>query len=319
MQLGVVYPQTDMEADPGAIKHYVEVVEALGFRHILAYDHVVGVNPQSRPSWGTHPYTVDSQFHDPFSLFSFMAGVSDKLGFVTGILILPQRQTALVAKQAACLDVLCNGRFRLGVGIGWNEAEYETLGVPWEARGRRLEEQVEVMRKLWTERSVSFKGEFHSIPDVGLKPLPIQRPLPVWFGGGSDRPRFNDQKAREPVMRRIARLADGWIPQIGRRERMLELLGRMHELLREYGRDPAKFGLEAGVIANRATADQWADDVKFWRDAGANYLTVNAILDGLKGVDQHIKRLEEFRSAVPASAGEVADKPGARPISEARP
>ena len=298
MQIGVTYPQTDMEADPGAVRHFTQAVEQMGYQYILAYDHVVGANTDSRPGWNK-PYSIDSQFHDPFNLFSFMAGISDKLGFVTGILILPQRQTTLVAKQAACLDVLCNGRFRLGIGIGWNDLEFEALGVPWAGRARRIEEQVAVLRKLWTERAVTFKGEFHSIPDVGLKPMPVQRPVPIWFGGGSDRPGFNNDPAKEVVMRRIARLGDGWIPQIGPRERSLELWDKMKEYLKEYGRDLKSFGLEAGVVVKNDNRDKWADHVKFWREQGASYFVVNQIRDGLQGVDAHLKRLEEFRQAVP--------------------
>ncbi len=187
-------------------------VEELGFGHILAFDHVVGANTASRPGWDK-PYDLTSQFHDPFVLFSFLSAVTTELGFVTGILILPQRQTVLVAKQAACLDVLCGGRFRLGIGTGWNELEYEALGVPFEVRGDLIEEQVAVLRGLWSEDAFTFSGDYHSIPDVGLCPMPVQRPVPLWFGGGSDRPAFGNQPAREKVLRRIARLADGWIPQ----------------------------------------------------------------------------------------------------------
>jgi probable F420-dependent oxidoreductase len=300
MQIGVTYPQTDMQADPGAVKHFAQAVEQMGYTHILAYDHVVGANTDSRPGWNK-PYSIDSQFHDPFNLFSFMAGCTEKVGFVTGILILPQRQTVLVAKQTACLDVLSKGRFRLGIGIGWNELEFEALGVPWEKRAKRMEEQVEVMRKLWTQRAVTFKGEYHSIPDVGLKPLPVTRPVPIWFGGGSDRPNFGNDPAKEVVMRRIARLGDGWIPQIGPRERGLELWETMKGYLKEYGRDPKSFGLEVGILANRANQDKWADHVQFWRKQGATHLVVNQIRDGLQGVDAHLTRLEEVRKAIGVS------------------
>ncbi len=182
----------------------------MGFGHILAFDHVVGANTASRPDWDK-PYDLSSQFHDPFVLFSFLSAVTTKLGFVTGILILPQRQTALVAKQAACLDVLCRGRFRLGIGTGWNELEYEALGVPFAARGQMIEEQVAVLRGLLSEEAFTFSGDYHSIPDVGLCPMPVQRPVPIWFGGGSDRPAFN-QPSREKVLRRIAGWRTGGFP-----------------------------------------------------------------------------------------------------------
>ena len=299
MQIGVTYPQTEIEADPGAVRQYTQAVEQMGFTHVLAYDHVVGANTASRPGWNM-PYSIDSPFHDPFVLFSHMAAISGKLGFVTGILILPQRQAVLVAKQAACLDVLCNGRFRLGIGTGWNQLEYEALGVPFKDRGKRFEEQIVVLRALWSQRAVTFEGEYHSIPDVGLKPLPVQRPIPLWFGGGADRAYLDKQPAKEGVMRRIARLGDGWIPPGRPREQMLELFSRMREFLKEYGRDTRAFGIEAQFMPTRANEAKWADHVKGWRDAGATHLTVNTMLDGLRGVDQHLKRLEELRGAVPA-------------------
>jgi len=299
MQIGVTYPQTEIETDPGAVRQYTQAVEQMGFTHVLAYDHVLGANTASRPGWNK-PYRLESQFHDPFVLFTYMAAISQNLGFVTGILILSQRQTALVAKQAACLDVLCKGRFRLGIGTGWNDLEYEALGVPFAGRGKRIEEQVAVLRALWSNAAVTFKGEYHAIPDLGINPLPVQRPIPVWFGGGGDRPQFNNQPANENVMRRIARLGDGWIPQLGPRERGLELIAKMRGFVSEYGRDPQALGIESGVAAARASADKWAEQVKFWREAGVTHLAINTMRDGLNGVDQHLRRLEEFRKAVPA-------------------
>lgn len=299
MKIGVTYPQTEIEADPGAVRQYTQAVEAMGFTHILAYDHVLGANTASRPGWNK-PYRLESQFHDPFLLFTYMSAISQKLGFVTGILILSQRQTALVAKQAACLDVLCNGRFRLGIGTGWNDLEYEALGVPYAGRGKRIEEQVDVLRKLWSNAAVTFKGDYHTIPDVGLNPLPVQKPIPVWFGGGTDRPQFGNQPASETVMRRIARMGDGWIPQFGPNARGRELIAQMHGFMKEYGRDPKQLGIEARFSASGKNRDGWADEIAFWRKSGVSHVAVNTMLDGLRGVDQHLKRLEEFRKAVPA-------------------
>jgi len=200
MKTGVVYPQTEFGSDPAAIKDYAQTVEGLGFTHVLAYDHVLGANPDRPGGWkGT--YTYQNAFMEPFVLFSFMAAVTQQLGFITGILILPQRQTALAAKQAATLDRLCSGRLRIGIGLGWNQVEYTALGEDFHQRGRRVEEQVELLRKLWTEPLVTFDGKYDHIPDAGLNPLPVQQPIPLWFGGQA-----------EVVLRRIARMGDGWLP-----------------------------------------------------------------------------------------------------------
>ena len=200
MQIGVVYPQTEFGDDPNAMKDYAQTVEGLGYSHVLAYDHVLGANP-NRPGGWNGPYTHETAFMEPLTLFAYMAAVTQKLGFTTGIIILPQRQTALVAKQAACLDILCNGKLRLGVGLGWNEVEYVALNEDFHNRGKRIEEQVELLRKLWTEPLVTFNGRWHTIQDAGLKPMPVQQPIPIWFGGHAD-----------PVLQRVARLGDGWMP-----------------------------------------------------------------------------------------------------------
>src|SRR5438477_2827682 len=176
MRIGVVFPQTEIGSDPSAIKDYAQTAEALGFRDILAYDHVIGANPASRPGWRA-PYSHLDMFHEPFVLFAYLAGLTKKVEFVTGIIILPQRQTVLVAKQAAALDVLSGGRLRLGVGLGWNAVEYQALGQDFHKRGKIIEEQVAVLRELWTEPLVNFAGQWHTIPDAGLNPLPIQSPI----------------------------------------------------------------------------------------------------------------------------------------------
>src|SRR5918992_2832003 len=199
MKVGVVFPQTEIGSDAPAIRDYAQAAEELGFRHVLAYDHVIGANPTSRPGWKP-AYSHLDKFHEPFVLFGYLAGVTTKIELVTGIIILPQRQTVLVAKQSATLDILSGGRLRLGIGIGWNPVEYEALGENFKNRGRRSEEQIEVMRRLWTHELVSFEGKWHRITDAGLNPLPIQRPIPIWFGGYVD-----------PVLRRIGRMADGWV------------------------------------------------------------------------------------------------------------
>lgn len=298
-QIGVTYPQTEVEADPGAVKHFAQAVEQMGFKHILAYDHVLGANTASRPGWNK-PYNLQSQFHDPFVLFPFMAGATEKIGFVTGILILTQRQTVLVAKQAACLDVLCKGRFRLGVGTGWNDIEYEALGMPFADRGARIEEQVTVLRELWTKDAVTFKGEQHVISDAGLMPLPVQRPIPVWFGGGSDRPQFGNQPASMKVLRRIARIGDGWIPQFRPNARGRELIDTFHGFCREYGRDLSKVGIDVRLPLSGEDSAKWAAEADTWREWGMSHITVNTLGEGLHGVDAHLRRIEAFRKVVPA-------------------
>ncbi len=199
MRVGVVFPQTEIGADVGAVRAYAQRVEELGYRHVLAYDHVLGADPAVHRGW-QGPYDVTTTFHEPFVLFGYLAGITS-LELVTGIIILPQRQTALVAKQAAEVDLLTRGRFRLGVGLGWNAVEYEALGQDFATRGRRIEEQVDLLRRLWTEPTVTFHGRFDEVTGAGLAPLPVQRPIPVWFGGQSD-----------PAYRRIG----GW-PTAGSR------------------------------------------------------------------------------------------------------
>ena len=300
MQIGVVYPQTEIETDPGAVSHYAKAVEAMGFTYIEAYDHVLGANRTPAPGQ-RRPYDLATPLHEPLVLFSYMAGLTKTIGFATGVMILSQRQAALVAKQAACLDVLSGGRFRLGVGTGWNEVEYEALGMPFADRGARIEEQVEVMRALWTQRAVTFKGEHHSITDAGIMPMPVQRPIPVWFGGGSDRAHFG-QPANLKVLRRIARMGDGWIQQSMPQARAAELLEVFRGYVREYGRDPNAVGVEVRLEGALLPEEDWAPTVEAWRAAGVSHLGVNTMLGGLQGVDAHLKRLEAFRKVVPASA-----------------
>src|SRR4051794_1803098 len=199
MKIGVVFPQVDIGADAGAIRAYAAAVSGAGFDHILAYDHVLGADRAAHPDW-TGPYDATHTFHEPFALFGFLAGICD-LELVTGVIILPQRQTVLVAKQAAEVDVLTEGRFRLGVGIGWNAVEYEALGLDFRNRAARYEEQVELLRLLWTEDSVTFEGRYHKVDHAGLLPRPVQQPIPLWMGGG----------LAPATLDRIGRLADGWI------------------------------------------------------------------------------------------------------------
>ena len=183
MRIGVVFPQTELGGDAGAVGAYAQQAEELGFTHVLAYDHVVGADPAVHPGWDG-PYDVHTTFHEPMVLYGYLAAVTS-MELVTGVIILPQRQTVLVAKQAAEVDLLTGGKFRLGVGIGWNRVEYEALGHDFSTRGKRLDEQITLLRRLWTEQTVTFHGTFDQITGAGLAPMPVQRPIPVWIGAHS--------------------------------------------------------------------------------------------------------------------------------------
>jgi probable F420-dependent oxidoreductase len=282
MKIGVVFPQTEFNPDPIAIRDYAQAVEGMGFTHMHAYDHVLGVNPE-RPGGWKGPYTFNHPFFEPFCLFSYLAGLTRKIEFVTGILILPQRQTALVAKQAATLDVLSNGRLRLGVGIGWNEVEYTALGGNFHNRGKRMEEQVALLRLLWTQPLVTFEGRWHTIPDAGINPLPVQRPIPVWFGGSDDR-----------VLRRMAELGDGWILSIRTMEQTLPLLDRLAQYLSDAGRDKASFGIEPRLNMSQIAPDGWNEFIHTWENLGATHLNVNTMGCGYKTASAHIEALQRF-------------------------
>jgi probable F420-dependent oxidoreductase len=286
MHIGVIFPQTEFgSTDPGAVKDYAQTAEGLGFTHILAYDHVVGANPDRPGGWKGF-YTYQNSFMEPFVLYSYMAGLTTKIGFVTGIIILPQRQTALVAKQAATLDVLSNGRLRIGVGNGWNEVEYQSLGQDFHKRGKRIEEQVGLLRQLWTKELVTFDGQFDHIPDAGINPLPVQRPIPIWFGGYDDR-----------VLDRVARLADGWMPN-----RPLDVtqpfLDKLHALIEKVGRKPSDVGLEARIVYGEGNADVWHEQVKGWQAAGATHITFDTMKFGFDTPNKHIDAIKKIAGAV---------------------
>jgi probable F420-dependent oxidoreductase len=278
MRIGVVFPQTEIGGDVGAVRAYAVRAEELGFRHLLAYDHVVGADPEVHRGW-QGPYDVTSTFHEPMVLFGYLAGITT-LELVTGIIILPQRQTVLVAKQAAEVDLLTGGRFRLGIGLGWNAVEYEALGEDFSNRGRRVEEQVELMRKLWTEPSVSYDGRYHRVTGAGLAPLPLQRPIPVWFGAQSER-----------AYRRVGQLADGWFPQVRPGPELDEARAVVERAAIEAGRDPGEIAAE-GRVAWRGSAEKLAEHVRSWHQAGSTHLSVNTMGAGLRNVDEHLAVLE---------------------------
>lgn len=278
MRVGVVFPQTEIGGQPSSVIRYVRHAEQLGFVHVLAYDHVVGADPTVYEGW-SGPYDVNSTFHEPFVLFGFLAAITS-LELVTGIVILPQRQTALVAKQAAEVDLLSDGRLRLGVGIGWNAVEYHALGQDFTTRGRRMEEQVQLLRRLWTERSVTFDGTYDGIKGAGLYPLPVQQPIPVWLGGSS-----------VPAYRRMGRIADGWFPQVPPGPRLAEALGHLAEGAAEAGRDVSEIGMEGRVNWGDGDVGRIADHAARWRDAGATHLAINTMGAGFTTLDEHLAAL----------------------------
>jgi probable F420-dependent oxidoreductase len=286
MNIGVVFPQTEFGNDPVAIRDYAQTAEDLGFTHILAYDHVLGANP-NRPGGWQGPYTHKTPFHEPFILFSYLAGLTSHLKFVTGIIILPQRQVALVAKQAATLDVLSGGRLRLGVGLGWNKVEYEALGEDFHNRGQRIEEQVDLLRRLWMEPLVTYSGKWNTIPDAGINPLPIQRPIPIWFGGQAD-----------SALRRMARLADGWLINSRTPEDAQPALDRLKTYLDEAGRNWEGFGLEPRLHHGDGNLDALTRTLQKWQDLGANYISVNTMNAGLASAADHISAIRNFAERV---------------------
>jgi probable F420-dependent oxidoreductase len=229
---------------------------------------------------------MDSSFHEPLTLYAWLAGVAPKLGLVTGVIILPQRQAVLVAKQAAQVDLLTGGRFRLGVGIGWNEVEYEALGMDFKNRGRRFVEQIDVMRRLWQEPSVTFKGEYHTVTAAGLNPMPVQRPVPVWIGGSA-----------EAALKRAAEVADGFFPQQPLAGGWGPTLERMREWRRAAG-NTHPLGIEARVDGSRGQASDWQATAAGWAELGATHLSINTMNAGFKNVDEHLRRLQEVKEAV---------------------
>ena len=286
MKLGVVFPQTEITSDPSAVKEYAQAAESLGYNHLLAFDHVLGANAESRPGW-SGAYRHTNQFHEPFVLFGYLAGVTERIELVTGVIILPQRQTALVAKQTAAVDVLSGGRLRLGIGVGWNAVEYEALGENFHDRGRRSEGQIELMRRLWTEELVTFEGRWHKVTDAGINPLPVQRPIPVWFGGRAPQ-----------TISRIARMGDGWFPLFPPNDEGRALIEDMREQTSAAGRDPDAIGIESWVSIGRGSPDEWAAAVDAWRELGATHISVNTMNAGLSSPTEHIDAIRRFKEEV---------------------
>ncbi len=286
MRIGVVFPQTEIGDDPIAIRDYAQAVEAMGYTHILAYDHVLGASTANRPNW-RGAYTSETPFHEVFVLFGYLAGLTQRLELVTGVIILPQRQTALVAKQAAEIDVLSGGRLRLGIGIGWNAVEYEALGDDFHNRGARSEEQIALLRALWTQPIVTFDGRWHHIEEAGIKPMPVQRPIPIWIGGEAD-----------PVLKRIARIGDGWLPQRPPDQDAAAMVERLRTYIKEAGRSLDAVGIEGRLSLYRVPEHEWTVFVEGWRKLGATYLCVNTMGMGFTSPTAHVDALRHVKDVL---------------------
>jgi probable F420-dependent oxidoreductase len=285
MQIGAVLPHHEIGTDPGAIRAYAQGLEALGITHLLVYDHVIGAD-RDRPGGFTGPYDKDVAFHEPFAVLSFVAAVTTTLELTTAVLILPQRQTVLVAKQAAEVAILSGGRLRLGVGIGWNRVEYDALGVPFSSRGRRQEEQVEVLRRLWIEDVVSFEGRFHTIERAGINPRP-ETPIPVWFGG------------RVPaLLERCARIGDGWVPIDKPDDATRERLATIRRHREDVGLSMDGFAIQAQAQYSGGDPDRWRKHADRWRELGATHLAVATHRAGPTNADGHLSRVAEYLDAV---------------------
>jgi probable F420-dependent oxidoreductase len=288
MQLGVVFPQNEIGAEPIAVRDFVQTTEELGYAHLIVFDHILGVDTSHYPGW-QGPYNYRDMFHEPLVLFGYLSALTERLELVSAVIILGQRQTALVAKQAAEVDVLSQGRLRLGVGIGWNAAEYEALNENFHDRGRRSEEQIEVLRALWTQDVVDFHGRWHQITHAGINPLPVQRPIPIWLGGRA-----------EAVIKRVARLADGWFPQFAPDDAGRQTLERLHTYARQAGRDASTIGIEGRITIAGRTPDDWAREAEQWRALGATHLSVNTMRAGLRTPAKHIDAIRRFKETIAA-------------------
>ena len=289
MKIGVTFPATEIGNDPVAIRDYAQAAEQLGYHHALVFDHVLGAHPDRFEGRFRPPYSHLTPFHEPFVLFGYLAAVTTTLELTTGILVLPQRQTPLAAKQAAAVDVLSRGRLRLGVGIGWNFVEYEALGENFRNRGRRIEEQIALMRELWTHELVDFDGKYHQVRQAGINPLPVQRPIPVWMGG-----------VVEPVLKRAARIADGWFPQSQPGPQSTETVERLRGYLRDAGRRPEEFGIEGRISVFNTPEDGWGAALKGWADLGASHVSVNTMNAKLASPEAHIDTIRRFMDVAKA-------------------
>jgi probable F420-dependent oxidoreductase len=284
VQIGAVLSQSELGPDVEAVRDYAQAVQDLGFEFLVTADHVVGADQKDHPQLD-RVYSIDNYLREPLMLGSFLAGVAPRLGYLTSVVILPQRQTVLVAKQAADLDVLTGGRLRLGVGIGWNPIEFQALGIPFSTRARRFEEQIDLMRRLWTERLVNFEGSFHGVNAAGINPRPVQQPIPIWIGASA-----------EAAVKRATRIADGYLPLRPLEGGWAATMDKVQAWLADAGRDPASFGIEGRLDAAKGTPDDWREVSEMWRGFGASHLSVAT--NGVGGPQAHIDRLREVQQVL---------------------
>ena len=285
MQIGAVFPHNEIGTDPGAIKAYAQGVEAMGITHLLIYDHVLGADPD-REGGFRGPYDKDVAFHEPFTTFAFIAGVTDKIDLITTVMILPQRQTVLAAKQAAEVALLSNNRFKLGIGVGWNELEYVGLNETFDNRGRRQEEQVDVMRKLWSEDSLDYTGEYHRIDKASINPRP-SKTIPIWFGGSAP-----------ALLDRVARLGDGWIPLMGANDKAKACIDTIKQTREAAGLSFDNFGIQAQAQYAGGSPERWRKHAEAWRGMGCTHLAVATHNAGPTNVDGHLARIGEYQQAL---------------------
>ncbi|HML08083.1 MAG TPA: LLM class F420-dependent oxidoreductase [Xanthobacteraceae bacterium] len=285
MKFNAFFPTRDIGRDPAKIRDWAQAAEDLGYTHIEVPDHVFGAT--ARDGW-VPIYNEKDAFHETFVTIGFLAAVTKKIGLTSGVLISPQRQTGLIAKQAAEADLLSGGRLRLGIGVGWNHVEYEALGMEWKTRGARQAEQVEVLRQLWSKDLVTFKGRFHNLNEVSILPTPVQRPIPIWFGGSS-----------AAVVTRAARIGDGWMPIMAPDAQAEQTLGALRQQIKSFGRDPAKFGIEGWLRMRDADPQKWAEAADGWRRLGADMVMLYPMYR-IASVDEHIATLRRFKETVSA-------------------
>ena len=285
MEIGAVFPHNEIGTDPQAIKDYAQGVEELGVTHLLIYDHVLGAD-RDRPGGFEGPYDKDVAFHEPFTTFAFIAAVTKKLDMITTVMILPQRQTVLVAKQAAELAILSNNRFKLGIGVGWNTVEYTGLNENFKNRGKRQEEQVELMRLLWESEVLEYKGNYHHIDKASINPRP-SKSVPIWFGGGAPQ-----------LIERCADLGDGWIPLMGPNEAARKTLAAIKEKRKSKGLDWDNFGVQAQAQYAGGDAERWNKHAEKWRNLGASHLAIATHNAEPTNVEGHLGRIKEYLNAV---------------------
>jgi len=294
MRIGVSFPTVELGADLAVVREYVHTAEEFGYTHLRILDHVLGADPQFHPEVPVFYYTHKSVTHEPFTLMAYLAALTTRIELTTAIIILPQRQTALVAKQAAEVDVLSGGRLRLGIGVGWNPVEYEALGEDFRTRGSRSEEQIEVLRLLWTQEVVTYSGRWHQISHAGLNPRPIQRPIPIWIGAGAPQTPLPPEAA----MRRIARLADGWFPLFDLHDQGKAVIARIQQYAEEAGRAPGALGLEGRVNLAGTGPTEWIKAVRGWEAVGATHLSVSTGGTAFHTPQEHLDALRRFKHEV---------------------